>query len=94
MFQVVLVSYEEGQLVAYPGLPLVEALPSFHSFEMKTKPGDALAPTVDFLTTPGSVMLVHADGAQVEADARQIEEWQKKDGGLYNVARTVRLRSF
>ena len=41
-----LVSYEEGQLVSYPGLPLVEALPSFHSFEMKTKPGDALTPTV------------------------------------------------
>ena len=89
-----LVSYEDGQLVGYPGLPKVEALASFHSVEIKTHPGAEMTRTIDFLTTPGSVMLVHADGAQVEADARQIEEWQKKDGGLYNVARTVRLRSF
>ena len=62
--------YEDGTLLGWPGLDQVKALASFHSLEIKAKVGERITKTVDFLTTPGSVMLVHAERAQVDADAR------------------------
>jgi hypothetical protein len=65
-----LVCSEDGTLLGWPGLDAVRALASFHSIELKAKVGERIPITVDFPTTPGSVMLVHADLAQVqEADA-------------------------
>ena len=45
------------------------------------------------MTTPGSVMLQHEDGAQVEKDMAFIHELEE-GGGLYNIVRAARLFSF
>jgi biotin carboxylase len=83
--EVILVSYERGRLLSYAGLANIRALPSFQGLEIRTKPGSMIAKTIDLFTTPGSVMLVHADRAQVERDMALIFAWQKPGGGLYNV---------
>lgn len=51
---------------------------------MKVKPGETLHTTVDYLTNPGWVMLVHPDAAAVTADAAAIHTLAAKgEGGLY-----------
>lgn len=84
--EVTLVAREEGVLKGYPLLDKVRALPSFKSLEIKCQPGQRLARTTDFLTTPGSVMLVHASRAQVERDYDQIHEWCETPGLFYELA--------
>lgn len=94
--EVCLVCYQDGQLMGYPGVERIKELPSFQSIELKNKPGDSVSKTVDFLTTPGSVMLVHEDGRQVEEDMAFIHELEKD--GLYNIkpigSSELRMRSF
>ena len=79
-----LVSRHTGMLRAFPMLDAVRALPSYKSMELKAAPGDALVPTVDFLSTPGSVMLVHRDLAQVVKDYELIHTWEE-EGRFYDV---------
>ena len=55
--------------------------------------GDSICKTIDFMTTPGSVMLVHESGAQVEEDAEFIHTLEE-EGKLYNIIRPVRIMSF
>jgi hypothetical protein len=83
--EVTLVSREEGVLKAYPLLDRVRALPSFQSLEIKVQPGERLVKTLDFLTTPGSVMLVHESAAQVIADYDQIHAWSEQPGLFYEL---------
>jgi hypothetical protein len=83
--EVTLVAREEGVLKAYPLLERVRGLPSFKSLEMKVQPGQRLSRTTDFLTTPGSVMLVHASAAQVAADYDAIHAWTEEPGVFYEL---------
>ncbi|TYZ68349.1 hypothetical protein PybrP1_012567 [[Pythium] brassicae (nom. inval.)] len=78
------VSYENGVLEGYPGMPEVEAMPSYVSQCLHAKAGDELQVTIDMFTTPGSVLLVHDDPAQLQRDYDRIRELERS--GLYAVA--------
>ena len=88
--------HEVGTLKGYPGKDLIRNLPSFLSEEYKLKEGEPIGLTVDFLTTPGSIMLMHSEAEQVEKDAAYIHEISKPGGGLYDITplNKFRLRSF
>ncbi|KDO26061.1 hypothetical protein SPRG_20619 [Saprolegnia parasitica CBS 223.65] len=82
--EVMLVSYVEGILQGYPGLKEITAMPSFLRKDLLLKPGDRLKPTIDMFTTPGSILLIHADASVLDADRRRIRELEV--AGLYDVA--------
>ncbi|EQC37912.1 hypothetical protein SDRG_04930 [Saprolegnia diclina VS20] len=82
--EVMLVSYVEGVLQGYPGLKEITAMPSFLRKDLLLKPGDRLKPTIDMFTTPGSILLIHADATVLDADRRRIRELEV--AGLYDVA--------
>lgn len=53
---------------------------------LKVQPGEMLHATVDYLTNPGWVMLVHEDASVVAADAAAIHALAMREaGGLYAV---------
>jgi biotin carboxylase len=83
--EVCLVSRQQGTLAAYPMLEQVKNLRSFKSLEVKVPVGGKLEKTINFVTTPGSVMLVHADGRVVEEDQAQIHRWEE-EGKFYQLA--------
>lgn len=71
------VSRQEGTLKAMPRLHEIEQLPSFLKADMMIKEGDKIVKTVDCITRPGSVRLLHSSKAQVEKDyevLRQMEQ--------------------
>lgn len=82
---------QSGILVAYHGLDKIEALPSFKSMEIKVHPGEKICQTVDFLTTPGSVMLVHSDPEVLARDVQFVEELQEAD--FYDITHQIRRLS-
>mmetsp|Transcript_5171 Transcript_5171/g.16972 ORF Transcript_5171/g.16972 Transcript_5171/m.16972 type:complete len:510 (-) Transcript_5171:31-1560(-) len=92
--EVCLIAHQAGVLAGYPAAPKVRELKSYLCEELKAKVGDAVPLTVDFLTTPGSIMLVDDDAAQIEADKDEIHELCKD--GLMDIipASRLRLRSF
>ncbi|KAJ1446914.1 ATP-grasp domain-containing protein [Pelagophyceae sp. CCMP2097] len=95
--EICLVCYEAGVFAHWipEGLAMIRALNSFNSEELKIFSGDAIVPTVDFLNTPGSIMLVHLDAAQLQADIDVIRGLEKV--GLYHIVqntRKIRLSSF
>ena len=55
--EVNLVSHEDGVLTGYPGLEMTKRLKSYLSAEMKLEKDDFITKTIDFMTTPGSIML-------------------------------------
>lgn len=75
----------EGELLSFENLEEIRGLRSFKSIELKMKPGDRVRRTTDFLTSPGSVMLVHPDPAVVRADAEFIHDMSRQ-GRLLKVA--------
>jgi hypothetical protein len=77
-----LVSRQEGILAGLPLLGEVEKLRSFKSMEIKVPVGSRLEKTVDFLSTPGSIMLVHSDRRVVEDDLAWLEKMQE-EGRFY-----------
>jgi len=95
--EVCLVSREEGMLAGYPLLPQVKNLKSYKSIEIKVPVGGKVEKTINFVTTPGSIMLVHDKGQVVEEDQATIHKWEE-EGKFYKLAATaetfLRLRSF
>ncbi|CAK0817426.1 unnamed protein product [Prorocentrum cordatum] len=83
--EVDLVSRQEGVLAGYPLLGQVKRLRSFHTIEIKTPLGARLEKTVDFMTTPGCINLVHRDRRVVEEDRAWIERAQE-EGRFYALA--------
>lgn len=83
--EVCLVARKEGKLAGYPLLDKVKQLQSYNSMEIKMPVGSRLERTVDFLTTPGSINLVHEDSSIVEADRQWIEKMQE-EGQFYLMA--------
>jgi hypothetical protein len=63
--------------VSYPGLEKVKTLRSFRSSQSKVKPSQRIHKTVDYLTTPGWVMLVHEDPEVVKADAALVHHLEE-----------------
>ena len=58
---------------------------SFRHFEKKLKSGQRMVKTVDFVTTPGSIILIHSDRKQVEKDTERIHALCIPGAGLYEV---------
>lgn len=81
--EAMLVAYETGKLVGYPGMEELEKLPSTVSTMWFTHVGEELKTTVDMFTTPGSVIMVNEDEAQLKRDYERIRELEHK--GLYAV---------
>lgn len=77
------VSYENGTLQGYPGMQEIKAMPSYVSQCLHTKAGDALHVTIDMFSTPGSVLLVNDDAAQLQRDYDRIRDLERS--GLYDV---------
>ncbi|KAJ8599403.1 hypothetical protein CTAYLR_009705 [Chrysophaeum taylorii] len=91
--EVCLIAYEQGTLRGLPGLQSVRHLASFHAEEIKVAIGDDITKTVDFLSTPGSIMLVHNDADQLHRDVDFIHHISKPGNGLYDISPKLRLRS-
>lgn len=88
--EVCLVAHEAGVLAALPGLDAIRALPSYLCEEIKIEVGQNMPLTVDFLTTPGSIMLQGTDAAQLKQDTDAIHALCKK--GLFELLHPHRLR--
>uniref|UniRef100_M4BST9 ATP-grasp domain-containing protein n=1 Tax=Hyaloperonospora arabidopsidis (strain Emoy2) TaxID=559515 RepID=M4BST9_HYAAE len=81
--EAMLVSYETGKLVGYPGKEELDNLPSAVSTVWYTHIGQQLEPTIDMFTTPGSVIMVHEDEEQLNRDYARIRELEHE--GLYEL---------
>jgi len=81
-----LVNSHEGTLHSIPLLSTVETLPSFQEVEWKVRIGEHIPVTIDFLTSPAAIMLMHESKEVVERDFEAIHEME----GLLDVRR-VRL---
>jgi hypothetical protein len=88
--EVCLVNSKEGTLNGYPGLEEVKKLESFVEAEMKMHVGEHFPITIDFLTSPGAIMLMHERKEVMERDAERIHELCKE--GMFDIRR-VRLNS-
>lgn len=82
-----LVSYQKGVLVDYPGMKEIEAMPSYVSKMVHVHKGDLLEMTIDMFTTPGSVLLAHDDEDQLKKDYARIRELEYE--GLYAIEAKV-----
>ena len=89
--EVCLVNRQEGRLVGFPRLPEVEALPSFLEAEIKVKVGANIPLTIDFLTSPGAIMLGHESWEQVEKDMEFIHKIENE--GLMQISSRARIGS-
>jgi biotin carboxylase len=72
-------SPKSGTLVALPRLDQARSLPSAFWVKTSVAIGDALARTIDLETLPGWIDLVHANPGVVDADYRQIRQWEADD---------------
>lgn len=79
--EAMLVSHEAGKLAGYPGHEDLANLSSTASIIWYTHVGEELSITIDMFSTPGSVIMVHADEDQLNCDYARIRELEKK--GLF-----------
>jgi biotin carboxylase len=77
--RVELISPRSGVLKALPRLGELRALRSFHQVKLGVQPNQRIAKTIDFLTVPGFVDLVHPDPQAVQADHARIRAWEQQD---------------
>jgi len=77
--RVELISPRAGVLEALPRLGELRALRSFHQVKLGVQPGQRIARTIDFLTVPGFVDLVHPDPQVVHDDYARIRGWEQQD---------------
>jgi len=81
-----LVSLEDGDLEGYPMMEVVKQLPSYNGHNLSVQPGGKIQKTIDFLTTPGSIRLMHdKDGSIVVNDAEKIHQ-MALNGTFYKLA--------
>jgi hypothetical protein len=67
------------------GLSLLARLPSYWGMISKIQEGADIHRTVDILTSPGHVYLVHDSSQQIMRDYLQLRSWESS-GLLYRVA--------
>ncbi|RHY25963.1 hypothetical protein DYB32_007986 [Aphanomyces invadans] len=82
--EAMLVSYATGVVNSFPAFPEIQAMPSYVSQSFHTKVGDVMPVTIDMFSTPGSVLLVHADKAVVEKDYARLRELEHH--GLWDLS--------
>ncbi|OQS05326.1 hypothetical protein THRCLA_20652 [Thraustotheca clavata] len=78
-----LVSYQHGILESMPGLAEIEGMASYVDKKIRHTEGVTMAPTIDMFTTPGCVLMVHQDAAQLQRDYERIRELEID--GLYKL---------
>jgi hypothetical protein len=86
--EVCMVSRQEGHLAGIPLENEIRSLASFVDVEWNVTVGQNIPITVDFITNPGAVLLVHKEKEVVEADQAKIHEMELN--GLFDIRR-VRL---
>jgi len=86
--QVYLVSYVEGILKDLPRLEDVKRLDSYFKSFIFAKIGEKLSKTIDVITVPGQVHLLHTDKVQLETDFLRIHTWEEQDFYLVEADRT------
>ena len=77
---VMLISHQEGRIVAEAGMREVQELESFAGTISMAQPGDAIAPTVDLFSCPGIIYLIHPDRAVLQRDYERIRELEQTVG--------------
>lgn len=81
---VLLISDFEGVVKDNKVTDFAAMLPSFVDVAHTVERGETLQLTVDLFTSPGSIYLAHESAEQIEADYRQIREWERQ-GKLYEI---------
>jgi biotin carboxylase len=81
-FCLALISEFSGIIKDFPGLKKIEKLPSFFSIKMSVNSGDLLQKTVDLVSSPGIIYLIHEDRDVLEQDYQTIRNIEKQE--LYN----------
>jgi len=77
---VMLISHQEGRIVAEAGLREVEQLQSFAGTISMAGPGDAITPTIDLFSCPGIIYLIHPDRDVLQRDYERIRELEESVG--------------
>jgi hypothetical protein len=79
-----LISRQAGTIEAVNLHKTVRLLPSFHSIKGVPAPGARIEKTVNLLTKPGHVYLVHKDPEQLEIDYKAIRAFEEA-GAIFEV---------
>jgi hypothetical protein len=77
---VMLISHQQGRIVAEAGMKQVERLESFAGTISMAGPGDTIAPTVDLFSCPGIIYFVHPDRDVLRRDYERIRELEETVG--------------
>jgi biotin carboxylase len=75
--EVILVSFSRGTVRATPGYERIKELESYVYLETGVKPGSVVDYTIDLFTGIGSVILMHHDKDQLEADVKFIRDMER-----------------
>jgi hypothetical protein len=81
---VFLVAPHAGRLRSLPRMDDVRRLRSFFKADLHCRPDSQLTRTVDLVSSPGIIHLVHVDPEVVEHDHRLIRAWEAED--FYDMA--------
>lgn len=77
---VMLISHQEGRIVAEAGMREVEQLESFAGTISMAQPGDTITPTVDLFSCPGIIYLIHPDRTVLQRDYERIRDIEQTIG--------------
>lgn len=78
--EVLLVNYADGVVKRTPGFDVLKKLPSCIHFESGVKIGSTVEPTIDLITSVGSVIVYHENPEIVKEDLRFIRYLENMDG--------------
>jgi hypothetical protein len=77
---VMLISHQEGRIVAEAGMREVEQLQSFAGTISMAGQGDAITPTIDLFSCPGIIYFIHPDRDVLQRDYERIRELEETVG--------------
>jgi hypothetical protein len=77
---VMLISHQEGRIVAEAGMREVEQLESFAGTISMAGPGDTITPTIDLFSCPGIIYFIHPDRDVLRRDYERIRELEESVG--------------
>ncbi len=78
--EILLVNYTNGVVKRTPGFDVLKKLPSCIHFESGVKIGSTVEPTIDLITSVGSVIVYHENPSIVKEDIRFIRYLENMDG--------------
>lgn len=82
--RVELICPRSGTLRTWPGLDAFRKLPSFYKLAMNVFPDQPIFKTIDLMTSPGYIDLIHEDPDVIEQDHQRLRAWEVE--GLYDIA--------